>query len=259
MADSNRTFKLRTPHMEGDDIKEWQQTLNKKFAEWKVKYKIDDDSDYGVLTRDAAATVLYGLGIRQVVMQNGVAPELRRKVRSRSLTPVEYARFVARTRWRNELRRKHAGGGVATPLARIISHSWGWHGSAHDGVDLICAEDAPIFSLCDAEVIDVRPSGWWGQGAVPSPGHPVSEGDGIIQIRCLIDAGPFKKGMHFGFGHAEHAIVRVGDKVKAGQRIGTAGYANAAHIHFMANNGGTTRGIGDRDPWPYVDYAIKHA
>jgi murein DD-endopeptidase MepM/ murein hydrolase activator NlpD len=259
MADSTRIFRVTTPHMSGNDIKTWQQTLNGKFAEWKVNYRIDDDSDYGVLTRDAGATVLFGLGIKRALMAAGVTPVLRKKIRSRSLTPAEYALFVARTRWRRELRKKYAGGGVAAPLARILSHSWGWHGSAHDGVDLICPEDAPIFALCDAEVIDVRASGWWGLGAQPSPGHPVSEGDGIIQIRCLVDVGPFKKGMHFGFGHAEHAVVRVGQKVKAGQRIGTAGYANASHIHFMANNGSTTRGIGDRDPWPFVDYAIKHA
>jgi murein DD-endopeptidase MepM/ murein hydrolase activator NlpD len=64
--------------------------------------------------------------------------------------------------------------------------------------------------------------------------------------------------MHFGYGHAEHARVREGDTVKAGQRIGRAGFANAPHVHFMVNGGNTTRGVGDRDPMPFVRYAIKH-
>jgi hypothetical protein len=33
--------------------------------------------------------------------------------------------------------------------------------AGHDGVDLICPEDAPIFAICKAKVIDVRASGWW--------------------------------------------------------------------------------------------------
>lgn len=146
---------------------------------------------------------------------------------------------------------------VAMPLERIIQDDWGYHGSAHDGIDLICEEDAPIFAICEGVVIDVRAGGWWGKGARPSPGHPVSDGDGIIQIRCTVDAGPFRKGMHFGYGHAEHAVVREGQKVKAGQRLGRAGIANAWHVHFMANDGSTLRGVGNIDPRPYLNYAQK--
>jgi hypothetical protein len=43
--------------------------------------------------------------------------------------------------------------------------------------------------------------------------------------------------------------------VKAGQKIGHAGFANAWHIHFMVNGGGHTRGIGDRDPLPFINHA----
>jgi hypothetical protein len=49
--------------------------------------------------------------------------------------------------------------------------------------------------------------------------------------------------------------VKVGDIVTAGTRLGHAGFANAWHVHFMVNGGGTLRGIGDRDPKPFVDYA----
>lgn len=141
---------------------------------------------------------------------------------------------------------------VAPPLKTILSHSWGFHPPVHDGVDLICEPDAEIFALCDAMVIDVRAGGWWGK----APTGNVALGDGIIQLECLTDAGPFKQGMHFGYGHAEKAVVRVGQRVKAGQKLGHAGFANAWHVHFMANDGSTEKGVGDQDPWPFVAYAI---
>ena len=152
------------------------------------------------------------------------------------------------------------GNGVAAPLRKILGDTWGWRGpGVHDGVDLICDADATLYALCDARVIDVRSHGWWGKGARASGGHTVGEGDGIIQLECLVDRGPFKKGMHFGYGHAEKATVHVGQKVKAGRKIGHAGFANAWHIHFMANGGSTSRGIGDRDPLPFVRYAVQNS
>jgi murein DD-endopeptidase MepM/ murein hydrolase activator NlpD len=150
------------------------------------------------------------------------------------------------------------GHGVASPLGKILGDSWGYHGTAHDGVDLICEGDATLYALCDAKVIDVRSAGWWGKGARASGGHPVSDGDGIIQLECLIDQGPFRKGLHFGYGHAEKATVAVGQSVKAGQKIGHAGFANAWHVHFMVNGGGSIRGVGDRDPLPFVKYAVAN-
>lgn len=158
-----------------------------------------------------------------------------------------------------------SGGHVASPLRKIIGHSWGWHPGVHDGVDLICESDATIYALCDGTIVDARSSGWWGKGAQASSGHPVSDGDGIIQLQCSVDRGPFRPGLVFGYGHAEKATVKVGDKVRAGQVIGHAGFANAWHVHFMANDGHKRRsdggysGVGDRDPWPYVDYACENA
>jgi murein DD-endopeptidase MepM/ murein hydrolase activator NlpD len=156
-------------------------------------------------------------------------------------------------------RERQLGGYVAAPVRPILEHSWGWHPGVHDGVDLITEANDILYAICDGTVIDVRSSGWWGKGARASGGHSVADGDGIIQIRCDVDAGPFKKGMHFGYGHAEQATVAVGHKVKAGQVIGHAGFANAWHVHFMCNGGNTTRGVGDRDPWPFVAYALKQS
>jgi murein DD-endopeptidase MepM/ murein hydrolase activator NlpD len=161
-------------------------------------------------------------------------------------------------RYYTELSAGSGTGPVASPLRRILGDSWGWHPPGHDGVDLICEGDAAIYALCDARVIDVRSRGWWGKGARAAGGHSVSDGDGIIQLESLVNAGPFKEGMHFGYGHAEKATVTPGQKVKAGQKIGHAGFANAWHVHFMVNGGGTARGVGDRDPLPFVRYAVEN-
>jgi murein DD-endopeptidase MepM/ murein hydrolase activator NlpD len=250
---SARTLSIDTPHMSGQDVTDWQETLAKQFRVWKVDYPLVIDGDYGVATRAGAATALYGLGIDTGEMEHGVTPALRIKVRNKKLSAAESGRYLARSRWRARLRKKHAAGGrVAPPLARIITDTWGYHPGVHDGIDLICAPNATIYALCDARVIDVRAGGWWGK----APSGDKSLGDGIIQLECLTDTGPFKKGMHFGYGHAEHAIVRRGQVVKAGTPLGKAGLAVAWHVHFMVNGGGTTKGIGDRNPRPFVDYAM---
>lgn len=150
---------------------------------------------------------------------------------------------------------RHEHTPVASPLDKILNDSWGYHPGVHDGVDLICEADARIYALCDARVIDVRSGGWWGKGAPADPALR-EKGNGIIQLECLTDAGPFRKGMHFGYGHAEKAVVKVGQTVQAGDLLGHAGFANAWHIHFMVNGGGTTKGVGDRDPAPFVRYAV---
>lgn len=152
---------------------------------------------------------------------------------------------------------KLSGGGVAVPVDPILEHSNGFS-SVHDGVDLICEADDVVYAICDAKVIDVRAGGWWGLNAEASHGHPIADGDGIIQIECLVNKGPFKKGMHFGYGHAEKAVVHEGQIVKAGQKLGHAGFARAWHLHFMVNAGNTMKGVGDRNPMPFVNYAKNH-
>lgn len=150
---------------------------------------------------------------------------------------------------------------VVMPVrTNMATNTNGWTGpNGHDGIDLICAEDAPIYAMCKSKVVRVSAGGWWGNNPQPSPGHPVSDGDGIIIIESLVDAGPIRRGLHLGYGHAEHATVKVGDVVDAGQVIGKAGYARAPHVHFMVNDdppvNGLYRGVGDRDPRPILDYA----
>lgn len=253
---SDRTFKIQAPLMEGSDIKEWQQQLLQTGRSWNVDFPIKPDGVYGPATRSFSKTVLYGLGFEYTQMDEGITPYLRvmvREPKQRPETVLDRIDSPKRKTFRENLRRKFTESDLAAPVGKIITMTWGWHPGVHDGVDLICGPNAPIFSICDARVIDVRSSGWWGK----APSGNVSLGDGIIQIEALEDDGPIKKGMHFGYGHAEHAAVRNMQKVKAGQRLGSAGLAVAWHVHFMANRGGTMRGVGEFDPRPILEHVLK--
>lgn len=251
---SERTFKVQQPHMEGTDIKAWQSFLNDQMKHWEVDYRIPEDGDYGISTRDLTASVCHGLGLASAMeaMKDGVTPELRVKLRNKNLSPVELARYHGvRARWRRDLRAHH--GGIASPLKTILSDSWGYHPPVHDGVDLICPPESALYALCDGEVIRADADGWWGKGAPPA--SIASKGDGIIIIRSSVRVGPFKPGLNMCYGHAEHPIVKVGQRVRAGQHIGTAGLARAWHVHFMVNGRHDTKGLGDRDPLPFVRFA----
>jgi murein DD-endopeptidase MepM/ murein hydrolase activator NlpD len=254
-----RTFKIDDPHMHGADIEAWQREVKTQFSRMAIAYPLKDDGIYGVGTRSATATLLHALGMNAAEqMRNGVTPELRSRVRNRRLTLTERLTKAARVGFRRQLRIRFHAGGTAAPTAKIIADSWGYHLGVHDGLDVICVPAAPIFAMVKAKVVDVRASGWWGLGAPTNPTLK-AKGDGIIQLEVLENIGPFRKGMHIGYGHAEGAVVHVGQEVQAGQHIGHAGFAVAWHIHLMINDGGTMKGVGTRDPRPYLDYAVKHA
>jgi murein DD-endopeptidase MepM/ murein hydrolase activator NlpD len=254
---SDRTLKVTSPHMTGRDVSAWQTSLNLQMRRWDADDLIEVDGDYGLATRSYTSKVLYGLGIAQSKMAEGVTPELRKKVRDRSLTPVERARYVKRTGWRRDLHGKN----VSSPLVKILADSWGYHPGVHDGMDLISEPDAVIHSMTNGTVVRVSPSGWWGLGA-PSDPALKAKGDGIVIVRCAEDVGPFKRGMNVCYGHAEKATVKEGQKVVAGQPIAHTGFAVAWHIHLMINDdppsNGFYKGVGDRDPRPYYDYARKN-
>lgn len=258
---SARTFKVGREHVSGEDVEAWQRELNALFREWGAnRNRLRVDGDYGLSTRSATSDALRGLGIEQDALAKGVTPWLRTKVRDRRLSLVERARFAKRGSVRRRIVREINGDAVSAPFAKVLADSWGFHLGVHDGLDLITPERAILHSMTPGEVIRADAAGWWGLGA-PANAALRAKGDGIIVVRCGTDAGPFERGLHICYGHAEHARVRVGSRVYAGQPIGEAGLANAWHIHLMVNGGtwrdGRALGVGNRDPRPFYEYARK--
>ncbi len=82
MSPTPRTFVVRSPHMNGEDVKEFQSELNTRFDAWDIGKRIAEDSAYGTETRKAAHEVCRGLGIlADQAMKDGVPPTLRIKIR----------------------------------------------------------------------------------------------------------------------------------------------------------------------------------
>lgn len=255
-----RTFKVRSPHTNGTDVASWQREIVREFDRMGINCPLKADGIYGVATRAFNASLCHALGmIAADVMKDGVSPELRTRIRNRRLTTAERTRMAARLGWRRRLRARYAGvsgGGVCAPVAKIIEDSWGYHPPGHDGIDVICPEHAPLFAMVRSEVVRADAGGWWGK----TPSGDATKGDGIIILRVLEDIGPFRKGQCIGYGHAERPLVKIGQEVRAGQQIGTAGLAVAYHIHLMLNAGthAVAVGRGDRDPRAILDYSVKN-
>lgn len=260
----SRTFQVLNPPMRGRDVKAWRETLNAQMETWGVDWRLSvpaepDRNLYDVEARAMTASVCHGFGLPSAssAMADGVTPELRVKLRNKRQTPEDKYRFALRAGWRRDLADRHASREVSPPLAKILADSWGYVPPVHDGIDLICSPRAAGLAICRARVIRADNAGWWGKGA-PSPAV-AAKGDGIVILRSLTDTGPFRKGLHFCYGHAENVRVSVGDTVEAGQVICEAGLANAWHFHFMVNGRSDAKGVGDRDPRPFLDYARKAA
>lgn len=257
---SDRTFKVKSPHMEGRDIAAWQEDIKAQFKRMAIDCPIVIDGKYSVATRAFTASLCHALGMNEKrVMAKGVTPELRTRIRKRQLTASEKKAMDARVDYRRALRRRYARAvtPVHTPVHKILSDSWGFHPGVHDGLDVITLPNAVIYSMVKSRVIDVRPSGWWGLGA-PSDPTVRAKGDGIIQLEILETVGPFIKGRHVGYGHAEKAKVKTGQVIEAGHAIGRAGFANAWHIHLMYNDGTTNKGLGNLDPRKILDFAVQN-
>ncbi len=260
MSTIARTFKITYPPMKGKDVEEWQELIRGVAHSWGIYLPIKTDGVYGMSTRSFGKMVCFGLGFTHEQLEDGITPWIRSLTRNSDIRPDsmdERKMDEARKDYRADLRQKFkadASSDVAAPIGKIITMTWGYHKGVHDGIDLICGPRAPIRAICDGLVFDVRAGGWWGN----SPSGQVWKGDGIIQIECLTDDGPFKKGMHIGYGHAEGADVKVGQRVEAGARLGEAGLAVAWHIHLMANYGNTRKGVGQFDPRQLVDFSLKN-
>lgn len=264
---SDRIFQVKKPHMTGKDVREWQRDVKKLFAKMKIDCPIKADGNYGIVTRSFTAALVHANGMSSnVQMRDGVSPELRIMLRHapNSLNASQKARrnSANRKEYRAHLRKRWGTlsfGSVHSPTTVIVDDTWGFHPGVHDGLDVITPPDPVIFAMVKAKVIDVRSEGWWNLGA-PSDPSLKAKGDGIIQLQILETVGPFKKGYHIGYGHAEKAQVHVGQVVHAGQAIGHAGFANAWHIHLMINDGKeANRGVGTVDPRPCLNYSRKHS
>ena len=103
-----RTLKLRPRPMNGTDVRDWEQEINRQFADMDINFRVKVDAKYTLGDREATERLLYALGIDRDEMKDGVTPALRIKVRHGRLTAAEKARKAARVGCRRRLRKKYA-------------------------------------------------------------------------------------------------------------------------------------------------------
>jgi murein DD-endopeptidase MepM/ murein hydrolase activator NlpD len=211
-----RTLKVRNPRMCGSDVEALQQLVNKRFAEWKIGVRIDEDGEYGPETRKAARRVAYALGVPTSDYARGITPALRSKLRRPS----------RRTAAEIERAKSRASGGTASasgsyPLAvhgPIIgtpfhgTHTRGnWQ--SDNALDIRIPNGTPVIALDDGVIVKTfnSPSG------VTAGWQVTLRGSGNAWF----------------YGHLTTVRVRAGERVRKGQTIGTSGSANGVpHLHI---------------------------
>ena len=93
-------------------------------------------------------------------------------------------------------------------------HRWGTH---HDGVDIANKVGTPVYAVTDGVVLESGPASGYGQWI------RVRQDDGTTGV----------------FGHVDKSFVRKGQKVSAGQKIGTVGNrgnSTGPHLHYEVWN-----------------------
>lgn len=115
----------------------------------------------------------------------------------------------------------------------------------HEGIDLFALTGANVYACASGEVIEA--------GERPKS-HPY----GIqIRIKHIFDSDTYET----VYAHLSQVLVRKGDQVSAGQKIGLAdntGNSFGSHLHLtLKKEGAKTPGYpaGIIDPWPYLKAA----
>lgn len=108
----------------------------------------------------------------------------------------------------------------------------------HDAWDLASANETPVLSVCDGEVIKV---------SFPYKENSIDTSDKVggnhIKIKCSIDDDTSYI-VYYAHLYPNSNKVKVGDIVKSGQQIagvGTTGYSTGPHLHYAVQTEDGTR------------------
>lgn len=121
----------------------------------------------------------------------------------------------------------------------------------HAGMDIDCPTGTPCIAPVDGKVVQ------YAQDHGFAPGEGAKEGGGMIQFEFQQDLGPIRKGDVIGWGHVFAVFVKVGQSVKAGQKIATSGettFNGAQHVHFIYQSPHDGEMDGSDNPEPAYTY-----
>lgn len=132
------------------------------------------------------------------------------------------------------------------PARGVFTSGFGprW-GRQHRGIDIAAPEGTPMYAAAGGTVIKAI-------NTCPKDGFIGNKCGGGFGNQVIIDHGPILGGgtVVTIYAHASSVLVRLGDKVVAGQKIalmGDSGSSTGSHLHFEIKIGG--RHV---DPKPYL-------
>lgn len=145
------------------------------------------------------------------------------------------------------------GGRIGTPYGRRCcteGRPHYWSGHAHRGVDIVASKGTPVYAPWSGKIIGI---GIWGSAfGSRSP---------VIDFDKLPDGSPGLWGI---LAHLDTVNVKVGQRVSAGQRIGTVGArgnVTGPHLHFEIQTSNRWRpasaGNVTRNPQKWIDASVK--
>lgn len=121
----------------------------------------------------------------------------------------------------------------------------------HAGVDIATPLGTPCIAPVDGRIVQ------YAQDSGFAPGEGIHEGGGMIQFEFQTNLGPIKAGDLIGWGHVFHVYTKVGESVKAGQKIATSGetsFNGAQHVHFIYQSPHDGAMDGSDNPEPIYTY-----
>jgi hypothetical protein len=115
---------------------------------------------------------------------------------------------------------------------------------SHPGIDVVVPEGTVIYAVAAGTV------GCVGQRGTPqrgrSCGYYEDDHGGAGNLTVKLDDVPGVPTTWVTYGHMHTTEVKPGDRVVAGQRLGTVGHADGYHVHLE-----TSRNLPDGRPWLY--------
>jgi murein DD-endopeptidase MepM/ murein hydrolase activator NlpD len=140
-----------------------------------------------------------------------------REAKRRQIALIE----AARPKWVDPMRRG----------SYVISSCFCWRwGTFHYGEDMAAPWGTPFYAAGDGIVVHAGPEGGYGNAII------IQHANGDVTL----------------YGHEEKVLVRVGERVKAGQLIGlvgSLGNSTGPHLHFEVRVGGEHGRPVDPVPW----------
>lgn len=138
---------------------------------------------------------------------------------------------------------------TSRPITTVYGKPGGWSGGKHGGVDFGTPTGDPVNAMWGGKVIGVR-SG----SSVSGTTWGSAYGSQVVVDQDRLPNG--NPGLWVVYAHLSKVSVKVGDRIKPGQRIGSSGNtgnSTGPHLHVEVQRAKTWRSGNHVNPQPWID------